>query len=82
MPKDESVVAEFARAIADAGGPDAMAARISEARGWVQAWGVVIDAVDLTDSEHRPTAEAVARALFKAMKEKGIDAMWPLRFGE
>jgi hypothetical protein len=88
MPKtDESVVAEFARAIADSGGPDAMAARISEARGWNQAWSAVIEAVDLIpqDSEHtvhRFTAETIARFLYKAMQARGIDAMWPLRFGQ
>lgn len=75
---DRELVSEFAAAIADMGGPDGMAKQLAVATGWVEAFRAVCDAAEPPDE----TANKIVRAVFVAMRERGIDTMWPLRFGD
>ena len=77
---DRAVVSEFAAAIAEMGGPDSMARQMAAASGWVEAFHAAIAAADpmLPDA----SAEAIVRAIFVSMRERGVETLWPLRFGE
>ena len=55
-------------------------------REWNDAFTVACDAVDLIPCDrehtvHRFAAETVARALYKAMLNRNMPAIWPERFG-
>ncbi len=71
---DESVVSEFAIEIRKAGGPTAMAEQFAEMKGWAAAFIVACDAAG--------TDATVPRAIYKAMRERGFEVLWPLRLGE